>query len=321
MVKKTNSKNATQQLDAMISDFVAKQENNTYNYKQVSHAIGATTPIQQRNVALRLVELAFNGDIIEVSPGKYKSPQRTSEATGVFVRRSNGKNSVITDTDGEAIFIAERNSMHALNGDKVRINIAARRRGQETEAEVVEIIEKKEQTFIGTLKVDKYFGYLLTDSKYLATDIFIPKSKLKGGKTGDKAVVRITEWRDDSKNPAGEVLDILGTAGENNAEIHAILAEFGLPYKYPVAVEKAADKIDAGITDEVVASRLDMRDVLTFTIDPADAKDFDDAPVVPSASRRHIRGRRPYRRCHPLRTARHHHRPRGTETRHICLSR
>ncbi len=277
MVKKTNSKNATQQLDAMISDFVAKQENNTYNYKQVSHAIGATTPIQQRNVALRLVELAFNGDIIEVSPGKYKSPQRTSEATGVFVRRSNGKNSVITDTDGEAIFIAERNSMHALNGDKVRINIAARRRGQETEAEVVEIIEKKEQTFIGTLKVDKYFGYLLTDSKYLAADIFIPKSKLKGGKTGDKAVVRITEWRDDSKNPAGEVLDILGTAGENNAEIHAILAEFGLPYKYPVAVEKAADKIDAGITDEVVASRLDMRDVLTFTIDPADAKDFDDA--------------------------------------------
>lgn len=277
MVKKTNSKNATQQLDAMISDFVAKQENNTYNYKQVSHAIGATTPIQQRNVALRLVELAFNGDIIEVSPGKYKSPQRTSEATGVFVRRSNGKNSVITDTDGETIFIAERNSMHALNGDKVRINIAARRRGQETEAEVVEIIEKKEQTFIGTLKVDKYFGYLLTDSKYLATDIFIPKSKLKGGKTGDKAVVRITEWRDDSKNPAGEVLDILGTAGENNAEIHAILAEFGLPYKYPVAVEKAADKIDAGITDEVVASRLDMRDVLTFTIDPADAKDFDDA--------------------------------------------
>lgn len=277
MVKKTNSKNATQQLDAMISDFVAKQENNTYNYKQVSHAIGATTPIQQRNVALRLVELAFNGDIIEVSPGKYKSPQRTSEATGVFVRRSNGKNSVITDTDGEAIFIAERNSMHALNGDKVRINIAARRRGQETEAEVVEIIEKKEQTFIGTLKVDKYFGYLLTDSKYLATDIFIPKSKLKGGKTGDKAVVRITEWRDDSKNPAGEVLDILGTAGENNAEIHAILAEFGLPYKYPVAVAKAADKIDAGITDEVVASRLDMRDVLTFTIDPADAKDFDDA--------------------------------------------
>jgi len=272
-----SSKAAKRQLDEAIETFVRSQGNNTYNYKQVSHAIDAKTPAQQRNVALRLVELAFNGDIIEVSPGKYKSPQRTSEATGIFVRRSNGKNSVITDTDGEMIFVAERNSMHALNGDRVRVNVAARRRGQEAEAEVIEIIEKKEQTFIGTLKVDRHFGYLLTDSKFLATDIFIPKAKLKGGKTGDKAVVRITEWKDDSKNPAGEVIDILGVAGENNAEIHAILAEFGLPYKYPEAVEKAADKIDAGITPEVIAQRIDMRDVLTFTIDPADAKDFDDA--------------------------------------------
>lgn len=264
-------------LDKQVEEFVARQKNNTYNYKQVAHAIGATTATQQRNIALLLVEMAFNGEIIEVSPGKYKSPQRGNEATGVFVRRSNGKNSVITDTDGETIFVAERNSKHALNGDRVRVNIAAHRRGAETEAEVVEIIEKKDQTFIGTLRVDRHFGYLLTDSKYLATDIFIPRSKLKGGKTGDKAVVRITEWKDDMKNPSGEVVDILGVAGENNAEIHAILAEFGLPYKYPEAVEKAADKIGAGITDDVVATRIDMRDTLTFTIDPADAKDFDDA--------------------------------------------
>ena len=260
-----------------IKEYIAQQKNNTYNYRQVSHAIGASTPVQQRNVAMQLVEMAFNGDIIEVSPGKYKSPQRTNEAIGTFQRRSNGKNSVITDTDGESILVAERNSLHALNGDKVRVNIAARRRGQEPEAKVVEILEKADQNFIGTLKVDRHFGYLLTDSKYLATDIFIPKAKLKGGKTGDKAVVRITEWKDDFKNPTGEVVDILGIAGENNTEIHAILAEFGLPYKYPSAVEKAADKIDAGITPDVVAQRIDMRDVLTFTIDPADAKDFDDA--------------------------------------------
>ena len=260
-----------------IKEYVAQQKNNTYNYKQVSHAIGATTPVQQRNVAMQLVEMSFNGDIIEVSPGKYRSPQRYNEATGTFQRRSNGKNSVITDGDGETLLVAERNSLHALNGDKVRVNIAARRRGQEPEAEVIEIIEKNDQTFIGTLKVDKHFAYLLTDSKFLATDIFIPRSKLKGGKTGDKAVVRITEWKEDFKNPSGEVIDILGTAGENNTEIHAILAEFGLPYKYPSAVEKAADKIDAGITDEVVAQREDMRQTLTFTIDPADAKDFDDA--------------------------------------------
>ncbi len=264
-------------LEKKVEEFVAQQKNNTYNYKQVAHAIDAKTAAQQRNIALQLVEMAFNGEIIEVSPGKYKSPQRGNEAIGVFVRRSNGKNSVITDTDGETIFVAERNSMRALNGDKVRVSIAAHRRGAEPEAEVVEIIEKKEQTFIGTLKVDRHFGYLLTDSKFLATDIFIPKAKLKGGKTGDKAVVKIVEWKEDSKNPSGEVIDILGKAGENNAEIHAILAEFGLPYKYPAAVEKAADKIDAGITEEVIAQRLDMRDVLTFTIDPVDAKDFDDA--------------------------------------------
>ncbi len=275
--KKASATRNAKHLERQVLAFVAEQKNNTYNYKQVAHAIGAKTAAQQRNIALQLVEMAFNGEIIEVSPGKYKSPQRGNEAIGVFVRRSNGKNSVVTEADGESIFVAERNSKHALNGDVVRVNIAARRRGAEPEAEVIEIIEKKEQTFIGTLKVDKHFGYLLTDSKYIATDIFIPKAKLKGGKTGDKVVVKITDWKDDVKNPSGEVIDILGKTGENNAEIHAILAEYGLPYKYPSSVEKAAGKIDAGITDEVIAQRLDMRDTMTFTIDPVDAKDFDDA--------------------------------------------
>ncbi len=280
MAKKTTSKNTKRkaaELRAAIDSFVSNQENNTFNYRQVSHAIGVDDTSSQRTIALYLAELAFDGDLIEVSPGKYKAPQRSSVTTGVFIRRSNGKNSVTTDTDGEVIFVAERNSMHALNGDRVRVNIAARRKGIEPEAEVIEIIEKKDQTFTGTLKVDKHFGYLTTDSKFLANDIFIPKAKLRGGKTGDKAVVKITGWEDDAKNPKGEVIDILGRTGENNAEIHAILAEYGLPYKYPEAVEKAAAKIDAGITDEVVAAREDMREVTTFTIDPKDAKDFDDA--------------------------------------------
>lgn len=271
------SSKKSQALEAKVYEFVSEQKNNTYNYKQVSHAIGASTAAQQRAVAMQLVEMAFDGEIIEVSPGKYKSPQRSNEATGTFVRRSNGKNSVITDSDGETIFVAERNSMHALNGDKVRVSIAARRRGVEPEACVVEIIEKNDQVFIGTLQVDKNFAYLLTDSKFLAADIFIPKAKLKGGKTGDKAIVRITDWKEDAKNPRGEVIDILGKSGESTAEMHAILAEFGLPYKYPANVETAADKIDAGITPEVIATREDMRDVVTFTIDPKDAKDFDDA--------------------------------------------
>lgn len=271
------SKKGVDRLRAQVDEYISKQGNNTFNYKQVAHAIDATTPINQRAVALYLAELAFDGEILETAPGRYKAPTRSSYATGTFIRRSNGKNSVIIDDDDEAIFVAERNSMHALNGDRVSVTIAARRRGAEPEAEVVEIIERKPQVFIGTLKVDKHFAYLLTDSKYLASDIFIPKSKLKGGETGDKAVVRITEWTDDTKNPKGEVVDILGKKGENDAEINAIMAEFGLPYIYPESVDKAAQKIDAGITPEVVAQRLDMRDVTTFTIDPKDAKDFDDA--------------------------------------------
>ncbi len=277
MAKSSKKDNQAKRLRQTVDTYVAAQDKATFNYKQVSAAVGAVTPAQQRSVALYLAELAFDGELVEVAPGKYKTPRRAVVATGVFVRRSNGKNSVILDDDNEPIFVAERNSMHALNGDRVSVSIAARVKGKEPEAEVVEIIEKKEQTFIGTLRVDKHFAYLLTDSKFLATDIFIPKNKLHGGVTGDKAVVRISEWPDDAKNPIGEVIDVLGKTGENTAEIHAILAEFGLPYRYPEAVEKAAAKIDAGITDEVVASREDMRGVTTFTIDPKDAKDFDDA--------------------------------------------
>lgn len=260
-----------------VLQFIGKQKNNTFNYRQVSHAIDVDSAAAQKIVALFLSELAYDGDLIEVSPGKYKCPQRGNVTTGVFVRRSNGKNSVVLDDDGESILVAERNSMHALNGDKVRVIIAARRKGVEPEAEVIEVVEKHEQTFIGTLRVEKQFATLVTDSKFLATDIIIPKNKLRGGKTGDKALARIVSWDDDDKHPRGEVLDILGKTGDNTAEMHAILAEFGLPYRYPVNVEAAAAKIDAGITPQEVAKRKDMRNVTTFTIDPKDAKDFDDA--------------------------------------------
>ena len=271
------TKAAATKLRAQIQDFISRQQNNSFNYKQVSAAIGAKSAPAQRSVAMMLAELAFDGELVETAPGKYKAPARSNFTMGTFVRRSNGKNSVVTDDDQEAIFVAERNSMHALNGDRVRVAIAAHRRGQEPEAQVVEIVEPKEQVFIGTLQIEGHLAFLKTDSKFLACDIFIPKARLKGGKDGDKAIVKITEWPEEVKNPRGEVVDILGRTGENNAEIHAILAEYGLPYKYPAAVEKAADKIDAGITPEEISRREDFRGVTTFTIDPKDAKDFDDA--------------------------------------------
>ena len=260
-----------------IIEFFNSQENIPYNYKQVSAGVEAKNPRQRAVIVELLEQLAMDGFLIEVDAGRFKAAERSMVAEGIFIRRSNGKNSVDIGDEGGPIMVAERNSMHALNGDRVTVHISAARGGMEPEAEVINIIERKEQVFVGTLQVKKYFAHLVTDSKFLATDIFIPLDKLKGGNTGDKVVARIVEWPVDANSPIGEVIDVLGAAGENNAEIHAILAEFGLPYKYPENVEKAANRIDPGITDEEVARRRDMRGVTTFTIDPKDAKDFDDA--------------------------------------------
>jgi ribonuclease R len=145
------------------------------------------------------------------------------------------------------------------------------------EGEVIEIIERAKDTFVGILKVDKFYAFLLTEDRTLANDIFIPRDMLKGGKDGDKAIVKVTKWPEDAKNPIGKVIDILGQAGDNNTEMHAILAEFGLPYVYPKNVEAAADQISDIITPEDYAEREDFRSITTFTIDPKDAKDFDDA--------------------------------------------
>ena len=275
--RKNNEKRLRkQELLNKIVEFLQNQNKQSFNYKQIAFGIGIDNPARRLDVINALDELVAAEDILEVELGKYKAKSnRGVENEGVFVRRSNGKNAVLVDD--EMIMVAERNSMHALNGDKVRVVVSAARRGAQPEARVIEIIEAKEQQFVGTLKIDKNYAALVSDSKFLAADIIIPRAKLKGGKDGDKAVARIVQWKDDEMNPRGEVIDILGVKGENNAEMHAILAEFGLPYKYPDNVEKAAEKIDAGITPEEVAKREDFRGVTTFTIDPRDAKDFDDA--------------------------------------------
>ncbi len=266
------------ELHDKVINFFNTEENVPYNYKQVSEQVGANTPRQRAMVVELLEQLTIDGFLTEVTPGRFKAVMRSAVEEGIFIRRSNGKNSVDTvNDDSKPIFVAERNSMHALNGDRVLVHISAAREGVEPEAEVIKILERKEQVFTGTLQVKKYFTMLATDSKFLATDIFIPSDKTMGGKTGDKAVVRIVEWPEDANSPVGEVVDVLGEAGSNNAEINAIMAEFGLPYKYPQNVEKAAEKISDVISEEEIKRRVDMRDVTTFTIDPADAKDFDDA--------------------------------------------
>lgn len=248
-----------------------------FNYKQVSKIIGVENAVQKLQVADILYDLCAEDIITEIDRGRYRLNSLGTVAVGTFMRRSNGKNSFIPEDGGSPVFVAERNAMHAMNGDKVKVQLLAKRKGAEPEAEVMEVLESKEQTFVGKLQVARGFAFLVTENKTLANDIFIPKEKLKGGKNGDKAIVRIVEWPDEAKNPLGEVVDILGVAGQNNAEMHAILAEFGLPYVYPASVENAANKIPDAIPAEEIAKREDFRGVLTFTIDPKDAKDFDDA--------------------------------------------
>jgi ribonuclease R len=249
----------------------------TMNYKQVSSEIGVSSQTGKLAVASILETLLAEDFLVQTDRGKYRLNGMGSTAEGTFERRSNGKNSFIPDNGGNPIFVAERNSMHAMNKDKVRVQIFAKRKGHDPEAEVIEILHRQQDTVVGVLEVTKYYAYLIVDSKILANDIFIPKDKIKDGKTGQKAVVKIIEWPDKAKNPIGEVIDILGDTGDQHTEMHAILAEYGLPYKYPEQVEKAAKKITAQITQEEIDAREDFRETVTFTIDPKDAKDFDDA--------------------------------------------
>ena len=262
--------------ERLISLFHTKP-NETFSLKQLSSSLNLTTHPLKMLCADIITEMIEDDFLQEVEKGHYKLNDHGLIMTGVFQRKSNGKNSFIPDDGGETIFIAERNSAHAMNNDKVKIALFAKRKNRNPEGEVLEILERANDTFVGTLKVEKFYAFLLTEHRTLANDIFIPKDKLKGGKNGDKAVVKIVEWPEEAKNPIGQVIDILGKAGENTTEMHAILAEFGLPYVYPKNVETAAEKIPAEISETDYAEREDFRNVTTFTIDPKDAKDFDDA--------------------------------------------
>ena len=265
------------ELAKMLQDFFHAKQGEILSLKYIFEALKLTThPLKMLCMDI-LSEMKEDDYITETEKHRYRLNTHGIEMTGVFQRKSNGKNSFLPDDGGEPIFIAERNSAHAMNNDRVRIAFYAKRRGKGAEGEVIEILQRANDTIVGTLEVNKGYAFLLTENRTLANDVFIPKDKLKGGKSGDKAVVKIVEWPERAKNPIGQVIDILGKAGENTAEMHAILAEYGLPYVYPASVEKAADRIPAEIPAEEIARREDFRDVTTFTIDPKDAKDFDDA--------------------------------------------
>lgn len=275
--KKAGKRMKKKELAHVVLDFFHDRQQEAISLKYLFAELHLTThPLKMLCMDI-LADLLADDYITEVEKNKYKLNNHGIEMVGTFQRKSNGKNSFVPEGGGDPIFIAERNSAHAMNNDKVKIAFFAKRKNHDAEGEVIEILERANDVFVGILEVEKSNAFLVTENRTLANDIFIPKDKLKGGKTGDKAVVKITEWPDKAKNPIGQVIDILGRAGENTTEMHAILAEFGLPYVYPQSVEKAADKIPVDITPEEINRREDFRGVTTFTIDPKDAKDFDDA--------------------------------------------
>lgn len=275
--QKTAKRKTKQDIISVVINFFNRNSDKPYNYKQIAAELGLKTQPEKLLLIDVLHDLNEDSAIIETDKGRYKSNTRGSLLEGRFERRSSGRNFFVPDDGDENILVAERNSAHAMNGDRVRVQLMAKRKGRSLEGEIIEILERKQTRFVGTLSVNKHFAFLEMDSKILANDIFIPMDKLNGGKTGDKALVEIIEWPKKAKNPIGKVLDILGIAGTNNAEMHSILAEFGLPYKYPETVDAEANKIQDVISPDEIKRREDFRSITTFTIDPKDAKDFDDA--------------------------------------------
>ena len=281
--KKTSARRLTKkEIRALVLDLFERNPAKEFDTKHIFETIGASTHPAKMLTMDVLRELVLDDYLSTDECGHYRYAIRSQVMEGTFKRKRNGRNSFLPDDGGKSILVCERNSGHAMDGDRVRVTMLARRSGHTREAEVIEILKRARESFVGKLRVDKNYGFLITEGRALANDIFIPKEMLKGGKTGDKAVVKIIEWPDDAKSPIGKVIDILGHEGENNAEMHAILAEYGLPYTYPKAVEAAAEKIPADITEADLAEREDMRGVTTFTIDPRDAKDFDDALSIRS---------------------------------------
>lgn len=283
---KKNKRINKKQMAEKLQDYFVENPDKKHSFKEIFRALHLDTHPAKMLAVDVMEEMAWDDFLVRKGESAYQLNMNGQVQQGTFQRKSNGKNTVVPDDGAAPIFVAERNSMFALTGDKVQFTFMARRKNHIREAMVTNILERAKDTFVGKLRVDKDFAFLVSDGNIFVHDVIIPKRKLKGGKTGDKAVVRITQWPSkDNKSMIGEMIDVLGQTGDNDAEMNTILVQYGLPYKYPKNVEEAAEKIPAEITEEDMKEREDFRDITTFTIDPHDAKDFDDALSIRQLSK------------------------------------
>lgn len=260
-----------------IFKILAKDPNKSFNYKQIASILELNDTQSRNEIIKELKYLASQEKIEEIDRGKYRVLSKADYIEGTIDMTSRKTAYFVSPEVEEDVFIPTNNLNKALDGDKVKVYIYNRRRGRRPEGEVVEIIQRAKTEFVGVIDIQKNFAFVSTANPKMYTDIFIPKNKLGNAENGDVVLVKIEDWPAKADSPFGEVLRVLGRPGEHNTEIHAILAEYGLPYDFPIDVEAYAQKIDTSIQEDEIARRRDMRKVLTFTIDPKDAKDFDDA--------------------------------------------
>ncbi len=276
--KKGGKRMTKKVLSEKLEEFFSTQPGRTFSYKEIFRALSLDThPLKMLAIDV-MDEMSWDDFLARVSDNSFRLNQAGQVLEGEFRRKGNGKNSFIPDGSDQPIFVSERNSMAALNGDRVKVSMMARREKHIKEAQVIDIIKRAKDQFVGRLRVEDSFAFLITQDNLFVHDVLIPKDKLDGGQTNDKVIVKVTKWPDaDHKNIMGEVIDVIGASGDNNVEMNTILAQYGLPYKYPKAVEEAAEKISDQLTEQDLAEREDLRQVFTCTVDPKDAKDFDDA--------------------------------------------
>jgi ribonuclease R len=270
-----NKKSLTQQILGVLST----EEGKSFNYRQLAKHLGCNDTQGRLLIVEILDELAFSGQLEELQRGKFKAKPSGAYITGIVDMTSAGYAFIVSADTEEDVFVSQKNLHQALHGDKVKVMVFSRRRkgGQRSEGEVVEIIDRSRRTFVGIVEISKNYAFLLPDNRQMPHDLFIPLKALNGAKNGQKAIGRITEWPPHMKNPIAEIVQVLGDPGNNDVEMHAILAEFELPYHFDKAVEEAAEALPGEISPAEYKKRRDFREVFTITIDPADAKDFDDA--------------------------------------------
>jgi ribonuclease R len=268
-----------------IKDIFHKNPKELFNYKQIAKKLGDIDQKEKKYITGLLYSLTKEKFLLEVYNGKFKlNPTEIEKIkhvgpfiTGIVDMKQTGKAYVITDELLEDVKISPNNTFKALHGDKVKVRLFPKRKNSKTEGEIIEILQRDKNQFVGTVQILKKFAFLIPNNKNIPVDIFIPLENLNGAKEGQKAIAEITDWPDQAKNPFGIIVKVLGTPGDNEVEIHSILAEYGLPTSFDPEIEKSAEKISDVIQDNEISSRRDFRNVITFTIDPYDAKDFDDA--------------------------------------------